>query len=266
MKKEANAGGGMSRAAKKRAKKKQKKSQSAIPKEQKEAVKEEDTKLPPWDESKEPAAKKVRIEKEEAFHKSDKKPESDDDHSEPFRPNSASVGHNLLPSECNSLREILLVGNQSFDSAFHEMTAKERATCALDFLLKPANITSSEFYAKYWEKKPLCVQATADSSRRRRLDGLLSLAGIRRMLEKHSMYYGRDLNVTRYETASDGIKRRTNLDPVKAEGDGDPNNLDNYVRVDPKVLWKHYQQGCTVRLLCPHKHADSIHALLSQLE
>ncbi|EEC45501.1 predicted protein, partial [Phaeodactylum tricornutum CCAP 1055/1] len=31
-------------------------------------------------------------------------------------------------------------------------------------------------------------------------------------------------------------------------------------------LWSRFDQGCTIRLLCPHKHSDSTHGLLSLLE
>lgn len=129
-----------------------------------------------------------------------------------------------------------------------ELTARQRAASALAFLIAPTSV--SDFYAKHWERQPLL--ATAND--RLRLDGFLSLESIRSLSKNHTLQYGRDLNVTRYEADADGILRRRTLDL--------PGNVD----VDPDILWDHYRQGCTIRLLCPHKQNDRVHALLSLLE
>jgi lysine-specific demethylase/histidyl-hydroxylase NO66 len=111
----------------------------------------------------------------------------------------------------------------------------------------------------------LLVQGTSNEHRHR-LDGLLSLDNIKSMVKNNSMYYGRDLNITRYEKDKHGVKRRITLDvqpPATAPVDDED---DNGVKVESKVLWKHYKEGCSVRLLCPQKQADKIHALLCLLE
>ena len=36
---------------------------------------------------------------------------------------------------------------------------------------------------------------------------------MKQQLETHPTYYGKDLNVTRYEEGADGVKRRITLDP-----------------------------------------------------
>jgi bifunctional lysine-specific demethylase and histidyl-hydroxylase NO66 len=161
-------------------------------------------------------------------------------------------------------------------------------------------VSMNYFYARYWEKRPYCYKPfihthdlTASSPikrndqlkvHRHRLDGFLSLQTMRDLLMGMSdtipFYYGKDLNVTRYETDSKGIKRRVSFDLVKssplqskniADSINDPctesNDDDLYVRVDPQVLWSQYEHNCcTIRLLRPQEHIPAIHSLLSLLE
>jgi len=65
--------------------------------------------------------------------------------------------------------------------------------------------------------------------------------------------------VTRYEEGPDGVKRRITLDPQPDDGE-------DFCLVDAKDAWENYQSGCSLRLLCPHKHNDVLHSLLSTLE
>jgi lysine-specific demethylase/histidyl-hydroxylase NO66 len=172
-----------------------------------------------------------------------------------------------------------------------EMTTEQRANCLLNFLLWPAGITADEFYATYWEKKPLLVQHRTGSSfdHRRRLSGLMSLSEIQAATRRRGnessdsynddddslLYYGRDLNVTKYEreVGTSLYKRRT-LDPIPTDFSSGSARADaadyrtRYVRVDPDELWDRWygDMGCTVRLLCPHKHFRPVHSLLSLLE
>ena len=117
-----------------------------------------------------------------------------------------------------------------------------------------------EFFEEYWEKKPLFVPAIDNEHR---YDGILSLKIIQELSKKVPLYYGRDLNVTRYQKDSDGVKRRITLDKTSEDEQG----VRTGVVVDPSELWSNYEEkGCTVRLLCPQKHNDKIHSLLSTLE
>jgi bifunctional lysine-specific demethylase and histidyl-hydroxylase NO66 len=139
------------------------------------------------------------------------------------------------------------------------LTAKQRGACLLQAILAP--ISLQEFYQKYWEKKPLVVKATA--ANQGRFDNLLSIQSIKAMTKKHPQYYGQDINVTKYKMASDGVKRRITLD----KGSANDEEQATASLVDATELWSNYQQnGCTIRLLCPHKHHDAIQALLSNLE
>jgi hypothetical protein len=132
-----------------------------------------------------------------------------------------------------------------------DLTAKDRARYLLSFIL---NMPLDEFYKDYFEKKPLLVQMMKN---RNRLDGLLSLTTIQTVVQTQKLFYGIDLNVTRYEMQNDGVKRRTTLDP----SEGDKKKL-----VDASIWSDYYDQGCTIRLLCPQKHNDPIYILLSNLE
>jgi lysine-specific demethylase/histidyl-hydroxylase NO66 len=285
-------GGGGSRAAKKRAKKRNKGGPSEpemmIPPangtfEQEPAKKQKRVVASGSTRRDDNGVKKARKEKQKQIVRDTKDDDedvededsADDSDVEMKAPAAASVDKSAPVPECSSLRQIVQPDKNSTettDQSLMAMPSKERATAALGYLLAPSGMSVGEFYDKYWEKQPLCVKAVKDNApqHRRRFDGFLSLASIRRMLDTKAMYYGRDLNVTRYEKShKDGVKRRVTLDllNVKGSGGGTSDDLDdNFVRTDPEVVWGHYEQGCTIRLLCPHQHADSVHSLLSLFE
>ena len=185
----------------------------------------------------------------------------------------------LLKSDEITLKDILLLEDKNTkkkakveddgemegedENPFQELSAKERARCALNFLLAPADTTAEDFYEEYWEKKALCVQAP---KHRKRFDGFLSLRSIRQLTEKQTLLYGRDLNVTRYHTAKPGQpKRRANIDPPPFE-DSKTGKL-RHVEAESSFVWEQYdKKKATIRLLCPHKHNDNIHSLLSLFE
>ena len=169
------------------------------------------------------------------------------------------------PKNCATITDFL---KDPISSELSSLTKQELSNCVLNFLLQPAGMTADEFHAKYWEQEPLFIE-NSNSTHRHRLDGLLSKSSIKDMLDRHSMFYGSDLNVTRYEEDSHGVKRRVTLDLVPPANNNSNNSEDDepeYVQADSDVVWDHYQQGCTIRLLCPHKHADNVHALLQMLE
>jgi lysine-specific demethylase/histidyl-hydroxylase NO66 len=90
---------------------------------------------------------------------------------------------------------------------------------------------------------------------------------IRKLLKTHALRYGQDLNVTRYEEQNDGVKRRVTLDLLPPNiGSVEEGDTVEYVVADAKDVWSNFQSGCTVRLLCPQKHVDPVHSLLSTLE
>mmetsp|Transcript_17479 Transcript_17479/g.20167 ORF Transcript_17479/g.20167 Transcript_17479/m.20167 type:complete len:641 (+) Transcript_17479:57-1979(+) len=140
-----------------------------------------------------------------------------------------------------------------------ELTSKERATCFLQAILG-SSVTVKEFYEKYWEKEPLLVQRKQYNNKNNRLDGFLSLKSIRKLTKSHPLAYGKDLNVTRYEMDKiKGIKRRVTYDKI-SEKEGD------FILADHNDIWSKYNDGCTIRLLCPQQNSETTHALLSTLE
>jgi lysine-specific demethylase/histidyl-hydroxylase NO66 len=271
-----NGGDGMSRAAKKRAKKKQKTNEPqtrVIPpaestNEQKSTNKRVVTKASTGQDDDPDHSKKARLDnhaKKETQDDEDSDGEAGEDGKASALPAASRRKSSPVP-ECSFLRQIVQPEN---NPSIMAMTTKERATASLGYLLAPSGISVAEFYTKYCEKQPVCVKDDSPEHRRR-FDGLLSVKSIRQMMETKAMYYGRDLNVTRYEKShKDGVKRRVTLDLVKAgksSNEASDDVEDTHVRSNPEIVWSQYEQGCTVRLLCPHQHAESVHSLLSLLE
>lgn len=234
---------GMSRAAKKRAKKKQK---------------QKVTKANAEDNAAELPAKRPRVQPPKeplSQNKSEEKAGND---------KAPATTTNIPTVSCNRLCDIVTSDDFS--------TSRERARGVLQFLLHDTSVAN--FYSDYFEKQPLFVQSESKGFRKRFQGGsILSKQSIRDALNEHPAYYGRDLNVTRYEKGKDGVKRRVTLDLMKDPADIvveddelDPTDVSNYVPVDTKSLWKQYKDGCTIRLLCPHKHADDLQSILSLLE
>jgi hypothetical protein len=256
-------GGGMSRAAKKRAKKSKKTS------EQRQVEKAVD------DDQEPEKNKKMKLEDEknlmvdppskESSDKEDQngKAKVDDEIEEGGDDNCVSDGEDEEPTPSfpdTPLTEILLL-QESKDkqkaAVLQHLTAKQRAAAAFQAIIDP--ISLDEFYEEYWEKKPLLVRA---KNNKNRYDGLLSLESIKKISKQHPLYYGRDVNVTKYQKDAHGVKRRIMLDKLPE----DEKDQDTGILVNRSELWSNYDKGCTIRMLCPHKQEDNIHALLSTLE
>jgi lysine-specific demethylase/histidyl-hydroxylase NO66 len=254
---------GASRAAKKRAKKKQKQqlpSDAVVVDQQAQPSLKKKPRRDPPAEKLRPKQSVTKVDKTSA-----KKASSPDSLQEPKELPPVHSLLSFLQPEDPSIPEAL-------QPIFQALTSKQRARASLSFLLEPAQISVEEFYQTYWEKKPLLIQASS-SAHRHRLDGLLSLESIRQILHNHPMAYGKDLNVTKYTmNPATGILRRLTLDRLPSDEKGEDENQEDddhqavYIIADPGEVWKNYRQGCTVRLLCPHQHADAIQTLLSLLE
>ncbi|KAL7528995.1 hypothetical protein ACHAXR_004542 [Thalassiosira sp. AJA248-18] len=118
-----------------------------------------------------------------------------------------------------------------------------------------------------------------------RLNGFLDRTLIDEMIQKNKLRYGLDLNVTRYtDSMGNGRRHRITLDPPpikkkrknkKKSGSGGSSDADNnndndefeYIVANPKDVWANIDTShCSLRLLRPHEHNDTIHTLLSLLE
>jgi len=163
-----------------------------------------------------------------------------------------------------------------------DISTSTRANALLASILAPSGISVQEFYDEYWEQKPLLISRStnlavpdedqqqmdfgdADSLQeyRSRLNGFLSKQKIKELIKTYPMKYGKDLNVTNYTKTAHGDKRRITLDQLPDDVDSDEIE---YITAESNDLWQNFDAGCTIRLLCPQKYNDEIHALLSNLE
>eukprot|EP01116_Phalansterium_solitarium_P022513 TRINITY_DN7461_c0_g1_i1.p1 TRINITY_DN7461_c0_g1~~TRINITY_DN7461_c0_g1_i1.p1 ORF type:complete len:741 (-),score=307.31 TRINITY_DN7461_c0_g1_i1:157-2379(-) len=131
-------------------------------------------------------------------------------------------------------------GHQIADELGLDSAVKARKF--FQWLIAPVSV--DEFYDEYWEKKPLIIH-------RRREDyfkGWLSKGDMDQMLRKHTLRYGQNLNITKYEHG-----QRSTLDPPDSVATADD-------------VWRHFEEGCSVRLLHPQQYSDPLWKLLSVLE
>uniref|UniRef100_K3W7B3 Bifunctional lysine-specific demethylase and histidyl-hydroxylase n=1 Tax=Globisporangium ultimum (strain ATCC 200006 / CBS 805.95 / DAOM BR144) TaxID=431595 RepID=K3W7B3_GLOUD len=129
----------------------------------------------------------------------------------------------------------------------HELAANTEIHSAMqsklffEWLIFPMPL--EEFYEKYWEKRPLAIKRKFPKY----YDGWFSKDEIDRILKEHTLEYGADIDLTKYVDHT-----RHTLNPDGA--------------ATPKQVWKHFDDGCSVRLLCPQKFSDAIWKMLSILE
>jgi len=159
-----------------------------------------------------------------------------------------------------TLQEILNLDRGSEENIDRSMTMKERGIALLQSIISPADITTDDFFSKYWEKKPFLMNndKNANPNHSTRFAPLLSKLYIEDLLSNHACGYGSDINVTNYRDIGHGSKTRITLDPPPINGEP--------VIADPKDIWSNFESGCSIRLLRPAKHSDILHSLLSMLE
>uniref|UniRef100_M4C072 Bifunctional lysine-specific demethylase and histidyl-hydroxylase n=1 Tax=Hyaloperonospora arabidopsidis (strain Emoy2) TaxID=559515 RepID=M4C072_HYAAE len=122
-----------------------------------------------------------------------------------------------------------------------DLHSATKARLLFTWLLYP--VTPEEFYEKYWEQRPLVIKRNAPSY----YDGWFSRQEIDRILKTHTLEYGTDLDLTKYVDDT-----RHTLNPSSS--------------ATAKEVWKHFDDGCSVRLLCPQKFSDHVWKLLATLE
>ncbi|RLN55875.1 hypothetical protein BBJ29_006622 [Phytophthora kernoviae] len=144
---------------------------------------------------------------------------------------------------------LLITQDISVDDAIdaHELVTRTDVHCAskarmlLTWMLYP--VTPEEFYEKYWEKRPLAIKRNFPSY----YDGWFGREEMDRIFKTHSLQYGADLDLTKYV---DNTRHTLNPDGAATA----------------KQVWKHFDDGCSVRLLCPQKFSDDVWKLLAVLE
>ncbi|KAG5188882.1 cupin superfamily protein-domain-containing protein [Tribonema minus] len=107
------------------------------------------------------------------------------------------------------------------------------------------------FYARYWESCPLLVRRASA----RFYDGWMSTADVRACIAQQALRYGSDLDVTNFVEG-----RRVTLNPPAPEGE------EGGAAVDEGFVWGSFERGCSLRMPCPQKYCDKVHALLASLE
>uniref|UniRef100_UPI001292D6D2 ribosomal oxygenase 1 n=1 Tax=Lonchura striata TaxID=40157 RepID=UPI001292D6D2 len=119
--------------------------------------------------------------------------------------------------------------------------SRQRAAELFRWLLAP--VAPAEFLGRHWERAPLLV---------RRADpgyyaGLFSTADFDAALRGGEVHFGTHLDVTSY-----------------AEGVRETHNPSG--RALPAVVWDFYQNGCSLRLLCPQAFSPTVWHFLSILQ
>ena len=140
-------------------------------------------------------------------------------------------------------------------------SAPDRARAVFQSLLG-SKISPRTFYKEYWEKKPLHISRKSDDieESEKYFDGILSQNDIECMMKNKELKYGVDLNVTKCTGNERNLKRIT-LDPVP-----ETMKIEDAIVAKPNDVWCNFKDGCSIRLLCPHAHLRTVHALLSILE
>ncbi|XP_055923296.1 bifunctional lysine-specific demethylase and histidyl-hydroxylase NO66 [Eupeodes corollae] len=109
------------------------------------------------------------------------------------------------------------------------------------WLISP--IGADMFFDKFWEKAPCLIERNNPSY----FSKLISFEMIDQMLINNHIEFTKNIDITSYKN---GI--RETLNP---EG-----------RAIPPVVWDHYSNGCSIRLLNPQTYLDGIFAMNSSLQ
>ena len=157
------------------------------------------------------------------------------------------VPKKYLPPAACSLAEDALSEEEEADGLMiandASLTSAERARKLFAWLIAPMSVDA--FYASHWEKKPLLIKRGARKAGY--FDGWFSKAELGRIVREGELEFGAAIDLTKYEK---GVRHTLNPDGVAEEGS----------------VWRHYEAGCSIRLLRPQRHSAPLWQLLSVLE
>ncbi|NWI21302.1 RIOX1 oxygenase, partial [Crypturellus soui] len=119
--------------------------------------------------------------------------------------------------------------------------SRRRAAELFGWLLAP--VSPREFAERHWERAPLLVRRGQPGY----YAGLFSTAELDAILRSGRVRFGTHLDVTSY---AEGVRETHN--PAG--------------RALPAVVWDFYQNGCSLRLLCPQAFSDTVWQFLSILQ
>ncbi|NXD22640.1 RIOX1 oxygenase, partial [Spelaeornis formosus] len=119
--------------------------------------------------------------------------------------------------------------------------SRQRAAELFQWLLAP--VVPAVFLKQHWERAPLLVRRGDPGY----YEGLFSTADFDAALRRGVVHFGTHLDVTSY-----------------AEGVRETHNPSG--RALPAVVWDFYQNGCSLRLLCPQAFSRTVWSFLSILQ
>ncbi|BES93526.1 Ribosomal oxygenase 1 [Nesidiocoris tenuis] len=106
------------------------------------------------------------------------------------------------------------------------------------------DISVDHFMKKYWEKTVAYIPARDPKM----FKDLLSTKLMDKVLRREAVHFTRDIDVTSYKN---GVRETHNIDDARAQA---------------HVVWDHYLEGCSVRLLHPHSYSKPLLAVMSTLQ
>lgn len=109
------------------------------------------------------------------------------------------------------------------------------------WLLAPISV--DDFYSKYWERNACLVRRQQASY----FNNLISFEAIDQMLLKNHVEFTKNIDVTSY---TNGVRKTLNPDG----------------RALPPVVWEHYGNGCSIRLLNPQTFLQPLYRLNATLQ
>ncbi|XP_011212103.2 bifunctional lysine-specific demethylase and histidyl-hydroxylase NO66 [Bactrocera dorsalis] len=122
-----------------------------------------------------------------------------------------------------------------------KMNSIQEGEKVFGWLLSPLNL--KEFFSKYWEAGACLVKRKGSNYYTK----LMSFEAIDQMLINNHVEFTKNIDITSYKN---GV--RETLNPVG--------------RAMPPVVWDHYGQGCSVRLLNPHTFLPELFKLNTTLQ
>lgn len=122
-----------------------------------------------------------------------------------------------------------------------KMNSIQEGEKVFSWLLSPLNL--KEFFSKYWETGACLVKRKGSKY----YSTLMSFEAIDQMLINNHVEFTKNIDITSYKN---GV--RETLNPVG--------------RAVPPIVWDHYGQGCSVRLLNPHTYLPELFKLNTTLQ
>lgn len=132
-----------------------------------------------------------------------------------------------------------------------DVTSSQRAALIMAYLLDP--IKRSEFYANYWQKKPIHVNRSKEGY----FKNVFSRKSLESILSKQLLIEGVDIDPAPSAASAESV--------ASEEQEGDQKDEDQKGAVISEV-WKSFAEGAQIRLLAPQKYHECLWKLASSLE